>query len=144
MKYWSLLALSLFLGCQQFQHQRTWEEVESRLAEINRRYERSQFDIENIAESEKEKLLRLDPEEFERVLQDLRRQQAADNARLEELYEAQVEKVRLFEEVVEPLLGQAKSKEEYHRIVVEYADYCDEYMVESSRTWLKLNVAAKE
>lgn len=140
MKTLLLSVLVLFMmSCNLVVAQTNWEDIEIRLVEINERYKHSQITIDAIPQSEKEKLMRLSPEELERFLVKIDRQQAADHARIKALSEGQKAKFEAFEQIVLPLIEQSESTEEFHRIVLKYQQYCNEEMVEQSKAWLAEN-----
>ncbi len=131
--------LILLISCGPTNSQTPWPDIEKRLVEINEKYEYSQITIQEIPASEKEKLMSLSPEELERTLAEIDKQQAADHARVKAISDKQKAKVEAFEQIVLPLIDAAKSREEFHRIVLEHQQYCNEEMIAEAKAWLAAN-----
>ena len=143
----SLLGLVLFTSCNPFgtsKEVRSWEYVVSRIDEMNSEFQYADIPAERFTEEDKKNLMSVSDDTFEDLLQQMYLKLTATNDRSKEFSDAQREMAEAFLNIVDPLLAASKSEEEYHRIVLEYRQYCQPSMVERSIEWIKLNVRRED
>lgn len=125
-------------------HGHSWGYIKSRIIAMNGQFERANIPVDNFTSEDKEKLMNVSEEELEELLQQMHDQLSKSHNQAEKVSNDMREKAEAFLNIVDPLLAAAENQEEYHRIVLEYKEYCDTGMVAQSKEWIMLNVAKED
>lgn len=139
-----VLAISACQSNTQQAEDQSWEDIVEKINTMNDQFQYASIPVEEFAEEDKKKLLAASEEELAVLLQQMRDKLVATNQESKQFSDDQREKAEAFLNIVDPLLAEAESTEAYHRIVLEYQQYCQPDMVAQSREWIKTNVKEED